>query len=131
MIEKNWSCACTKTILGDPWARVLGSKLSEISISFDHSKKNQESPPAWTQEAYRPRRIKYYPRWGTPSPVGVPPQPGLMGRVPEAGYHQGYLLVVEVPDARTLKNMIFHKYDFKQFWWTAYFTQSWLWPFSC
>ena len=43
----------------------------------------QESP-AWTQEAYRPRRIKYsicWPRWGPP-PAGVPqaaPWPGLMG----------------------------------------------------
>ena len=27
---------------------------------------NKKSPPAWTQEAYRPRRIKYYSRWGTP-----------------------------------------------------------------
>ena len=61
----------------------------------------QESPPAWTQEAYRPRRIKYstrggvspsppparcdrgYPRWGTPS-RGTP-WPGLRG-VPGVGY---------------------------------------------
>ena len=42
--------------------------------------KKQESPPAWTQEAYRPRRIKYsicYPRWGTPRWGN--PQPGVMG----------------------------------------------------
>ena len=53
----------------------------------------QESPPAWTQEAYRLRHMKYYPRWGTPWPGlrgrgylrwGIPPaegtlQPGLMG----------------------------------------------------
>ena len=35
----------------------------------------QESPPAWMQEAYRPRRIKYsvwYPKWGTPQ-QGYPP----------------------------------------------------------
>ena len=63
-------------------------------------KLKQESPPAWTQEAYWLQQIKYYPRWGTPcwgTPsqvwwgtqggvppsgyplVGVPPQPGLMG----------------------------------------------------
>ena len=57
---------------------------------------NKKSPPAWTQEAYQPRHIKYYPRWGTPcqgtpsqvqwrvTEVGYPPQgtpqPGLMGR---------------------------------------------------
>ena len=51
----------------------------------------QESPPAWTQEAYRPRRIKYsicYPvRGGVPPPVGVPPLPGPMwGGVPEVWY---------------------------------------------
>ena len=64
----------------------------------------QESSPAWTQEAYRPRRIKYsicYPvLGGVPPPVGVPPrpgltpwgtpQPGLTRRVPEVGFpHQG------------------------------------------
>ena len=40
----------------------------------------QESPPAWTQEAYRPHRIKYsicYLRWGTPR-QGYP-RPSLMG----------------------------------------------------
>ena len=77
----------------------------------------QESPPAWTQEAYRPRRIKYsicFPKWGTPSRSnwgrgiqgGVPPgrgfpQPGLMGgtqgrvpppaRVPPGQVRWGYL----------------------------------------
>ena len=69
----------------------------------------QESPPAWTQEAYRPRRIKYsicypvrgevpppslgYPPgqvwWGVPEVgypcQGTPPSPGLMG-VPEVEY---------------------------------------------
>ena len=52
----------------------------------------QESPPAWTQEAYRPRHIKYsicYPRWGTP-PIGVPParshSGGTWGGVPPSGY---------------------------------------------
>ena len=43
--------------------------------------KKQESPPAWTQEAYRPWRIKYsicYMRWGTPPGRGTP-QPDLMG----------------------------------------------------
>ena len=35
----------------------------------------QESPPAWTQDGYRPRRIKYaicYLRWGTPPSRGTP-----------------------------------------------------------
>ena len=36
----------------------------------------QESPPAWTQEAYRPRRIKYY-RGG----VLPPPSRGTPGQV--------------------------------------------------
>ena len=77
--------------------------------------KKQESPPAWTQEAYRPRRIKYYSvGWGNPHRVpggtrgGVPPpgqvwwrggvyprwgtphqgipRPGLTGGVSEVGY---------------------------------------------
>ena len=47
----------------------------------------QESPPAWTQEAYRPRRIKYllsYPgcgggTGGTPSLARVPPILTWMG----------------------------------------------------
>ena len=37
-----------------------------------------------TQEAYRPRRIKYY-SVGYP-PIRVPPWPGLTGGVPEVGY---------------------------------------------
>ena len=40
-------------------------------------KRKQENPPAWTQEAYRPRRIKYSiccpVRGGTPSQVTPPP----------------------------------------------------------
>ena len=67
----------------------------------------QESPPAWTQEAYRPRRIKYYsvgyppcrgtplarsdrgyPRWGSPQLgyplVGVPPIRVPPSQVPPA-----------------------------------------------
>ena len=49
----------------------------------------QESPPPWTLEAYRPRRITYsicYPRWGIP-PAGVPPSfwPGLTGGYPRWG----------------------------------------------
>ena len=49
----------------------------------------QESPPAWTQEAYRPLRIKYY--WGgvPPPPIGVPPaRPDWGGGLPEVGYPQ-------------------------------------------
>ena len=73
----------------------------------------QESPPAWTQEAYRPWRIKYYsvgvpvhgqvrlgggvPRWGTPlarsnggylrwsTPHQGTPLPGLIGGYPCQG----------------------------------------------
>ena len=44
----------------------------------------QESPPVWTQERYRPRRIKYYPRWGTPPPVG-----GTWGGVPPGQVQRG------------------------------------------
>ena len=61
--------------------------LKFLSRIFDVELTNpiffQESPPVWTQEAYRPRCIKYsicYLRWGTP-------MPGLMG-VPEVGYPQ-------------------------------------------
>ena len=61
----------------------------------------QESPPAWTQGAYRLRRIKYsicFPKWGNPwvphlgyppppsqvqRGVGGTPQPGLMGVPPD------------------------------------------------
>ena len=45
-------------------------------IHSDSLQNKPESPPAWTQEAYRPQRIKYsicYPRWGTS------PRPGLTG----------------------------------------------------
>ena len=48
----------------------------KASRSFMEIKLKQESPPAWTQEAYRPRRIKYsicYPRWGTSPGRGTPP----------------------------------------------------------
>ena len=64
--------------------------IAEIFKTFAQ----QESRPAWTQEAYRPRRIKYsicFPKWGTPR-QGYPsarsdggylrrgtPQLGLMG----------------------------------------------------
>ena len=50
----------------------------------------QESPPAWTQEAYRPRRIKYYSMGYVP-PIGVPPAQVWEG-VPEVGYpHPGLM----------------------------------------
>ena len=77
------------------------SKLSKIHLAVPIFE--QGIPPAWTQEAYQPRRIKYsicYPRWGTPpqpgltgvtrggySLAGVPPRSGLMG-VPKVGYPQ-------------------------------------------
>ena len=59
----------------------------------------QESPPAWTQEAYRPRRIKYsicYLRWGTPLAGGVPPGQvsweGTRGGIPPpVGVPPGYV----------------------------------------
>ena len=47
---------------------LLKRKLVPIP-QLSESKTEQESPPAWTQEAYRQRRIKYsicYLRWGTP-----------------------------------------------------------------
>ena len=60
----------------------------------------QKSPPAWTQEAYRPRRIKYHPRWGTPPirvpSVRVPPWPGLMGST-----QGGVLPLLGYPPARS------------------------------
>ena len=54
-------------------------------------KVKQESPPAWTQAAYRPRRIKYYSRWGTPPLSGYPPGQVWWGGTPQSGYtpHQG------------------------------------------
>ena len=61
------------------WKRNIVEKYNEHwkrktnVVSF--YKWKQESPPSWTQEVYRPRRIKYY-SVGYP-PVGVPPQPGL------------------------------------------------------
>ena len=76
---------------------------------FGDIQNKQESPPAWTQEAYRPRHIKYsicYPvRGGVHPPVEVTPtigvtpsqvwwgylrwgtpQPGPTGEVPKVGY---------------------------------------------
>ena len=44
----------------------------------------QQSPPAWTQEAYRLWCIKYY--WGgVPPPIVVPPQPGPVRGYPRWG----------------------------------------------
>ena len=50
--------------------------LAKIELTFAHphrSLKQQESPPAWTQESYRPHRIKYSiccPIWVVPTLVG-------------------------------------------------------------
>ena len=49
----------------------------------------QESPPAWTQEAYRPRRIKYHSVGYPPSQVW--PGGGTRGGVPPARSDGGYL----------------------------------------
>ena len=50
----------------------------------------QDSPPAWTQEAYRPQHIKYsicYPRWGTPPPARSDGGGGTWGgETPQQGY---------------------------------------------
>ena len=59
------------------------------SKSWDHkTSQQQDSPPAWTQEAYRPQRGKHtlcYPRWGG----GVPT---LVGGVPTLGGGGTYLV---------------------------------------
>ena len=57
--------------------------MKQITLSVSIIK--QESPPVWTQEAYRPRRIKYYPRWGSPPHWGAPSQV-QRGVVPKVGY---------------------------------------------
>ena len=65
---------------------------TEIDHKIGAKSKNitkQESPPVWTQEAYWPRCIKYYSRWGTPL-SGYPPA-RFDGGVPKVGCPQlGY-----------------------------------------
>ena len=76
------------TRLGHPEVQLKGKKYYEwfhclniCEIYFNEMKifQSQESPPAWTQEAYRPRRIKYYS-------VGYPPTRSDGGRGPKVGY---------------------------------------------
>ena len=55
-----------------------------IKIRLIRPQHKQESPPAWTQEAYRPWHIKYYRR-GVHPPFRVPPRPGLKGGVTQGG----------------------------------------------
>ena len=85
------------------WSRYMCLKNPKcVFLWYLNTLKQQESPPAWTQEAYRPPRIKYsicYLRWGT-SPTGVPSRPGLMGGalggvspsrgIPQPGPDRGY-----------------------------------------
>ena len=59
-------------------------KWSKATDKESNKQTKQESPPAWTQEAYRPRRIKYY--ICCPVPGGYPPSGP--GRVPPS---RGYL----------------------------------------
>ena len=72
---------------------VMGNVLRYITVK---QCSKQESPPAWTQEAYRPQRIKYsisFPRWGT-LPSNCTPSQAWWG-VPEVGYPQA-----EVPPSQ-------------------------------
>ena len=48
--------------------------------------KKQESPPAWMQEAYRPRRIKYSTQGGVMPPGRGTPLARSDGRDPRWGY---------------------------------------------
>ena len=62
--------------------------MNVVSCSVQENNLTKERPPAWTQVAYRLRRIKYsicYPRWGTPPP----PSRGTPGKVWLGG--RGYL----------------------------------------
>ena len=75
-----------KYLIFSKWTTIKESVLLIWFWFFSNSYRKQESPPAWTQEAYRQRRINYYsvgyppparsdggyPRWGTPLP-GYPP----------------------------------------------------------
>ena len=87
--------------------------IFQFSI-FCQNKTKQESPPAWTQEAYRPPCIEYsfccpiwvappsWPGWGGVTWPGYPPKaghphPDLAGEVPDqgsppAGYPLGRVL---------------------------------------
>ena len=66
------------------WIHYFESKV-HIYTTLVAKRYRQESPPAWTQEPYRPRRIKYsicFPKWGypnSPPPAGGTPRPGLTG----------------------------------------------------
>ena len=78
------------------WVFVTWQKF--ITQSNPNQCLSQESPPAWTQEAYRPRRIKYsiyYPVRGGVAPPAPPPGQVWL-EVPEVGYPP-----VGVPPARS------------------------------
>ena len=75
---KTKECWCPKLEISGP---TLSKEVSNFSTVCENIIK-QERPPAWTQEAYRLRRIKYsicYPKWGALPQQGYPAQPGLMG----------------------------------------------------
>ena len=68
--------------------KIKQKKNCENKNNRCENKTIQESPPAWTQEAYRQRRIKYsicYPVRGGYPPFGVPPWPVLTGGYPRWG----------------------------------------------
>ena len=103
-MTRRWTFSLRNTLVFGPYMLITRMVLSRRCLQqkqtfFEHTSQ-QESPPAWTQGAYGPRRIKHsicYPRWGTPLPgqtggtrSGVPPsrvptQPGLMGGGTQGG----------------------------------------------
>ena len=79
-IEAYFSCVIHEALVVSVCCEVMSSLWYKSQTPKFIEWCKQESPPAWTQEAYRPRRIKYsicFPKWGTPGRVA--PQAGLMG----------------------------------------------------
>ena len=80
-----FSTVMSSSVFTTIWATCV--RAQKIIMLISHFILKQESPPAWTLEAYQPRRIKYY-SVGYP-PARVPPWPGLTRGVPEVGYPPG------------------------------------------